>query len=358
MSRRRRGTGEGGIEELPSGSWRAILCRTGPDGNRVRSSKSFPTKAQALEWHRANATAGPVQAGTFGDWLTTWLALHKSRVSTAAYRTDSYLAERIRPILGKVRIRDLTALECQLYLASLAPLTTSERHTIGRTLRMACHAAQAAGIVPASPMRGVKVPPAPKPETTSLSHTELIRLIQAAQEHGYGPLFRLWADAGLRPGELLGLKWCDLDGHTIHVRRSVEINTGELKAPKTKGSVRRIALSAGTVTGMEPGRAASELPIFPAPRGGHWWHRNFLRHTFNPVANAAQLDITPYILRHTMATLLLQAGVNLKVVSERLGHLDVTTTLRSYAHVLPGDQERAAAVMGAILSAPHVVPTR
>lgn len=357
---KRRGRGEGGIELRPSGKWRAILCRTLPTGERIRSSKSFDTKAEALTWHRQHAETGPVEKGTLGDWFTTWLALHRTRVSGGAYRTDQgYIERRLRPALGNVKLRDINRLACERYLASLDALTPSDRHCTGRTLRMAMNAAVRAGVLPLSPMRGVKIAPPPKALTHSLTLAELQKLIATADAMGHGAPIRVAADAGLRPGELLGLKWGDLTGNVLFIQRSLEINTGKLKEPKTPGSRRKIPLSAGTVAALNARpRGHPTAPIFPTPTGLHWWQHNFRRDVFDPVALKAGVKLTPYTLRHTMATLLLQRAVGLKVVSERLGHEDVTTTLKNYSHVLPGDQEAAAALFDSILPAPPAIPLK
>jgi integrase len=356
---KRRGRGEGGVEVLPSGKFRAIVCTTSPEGKRTRSSKSFATKAEALAWLRQTQQDGPAQPGTVADWLTSWLEIHKTRVGTSAYRLDSgTVARQIQPVLGSLKLRDLTPLVIERFLAGLADTSASNRHVTGRTLRMALNAAVKSGVLPRSPMRDVKIASAPKPETRSLTELELTQLIQAADQLGHGALFRLWVDAGLRPGELLGLQWHDFDGRQIHVRRSVEINTGKLKEPKTKGSKRRIVLSEHTLVLLRLAVVGKPTdPIFPTTTGLRWLQRNFRRTVWGPVIERANLhDVSPYILRHTCATLLLRAGVNLRIVSERLGHQDVTTTLKAYSHCLPGDQERAAEVICRYLP-PHAIPT-
>lgn len=347
---KRRGTGEGGIEELPSGKWRAILCRTDHAGKRVRSSKSFPTKREALDWLDANRQAGPVQAGTFGDWLTTWLELHKTRVGAAAYHTDSGMVERhLRPGLGLVKLRDLTPLRCQTFLASISALSQSQRHKIGRTLRMACHAAEKAGTMPHSPMRRTSITPAPKPNTRAMTPEEVEAVIQAADDLGHGPLFRLWTETGLRPGELLALQWRDLDGGELFVRRSVEMVTGELKEPKTAAGRRKITLSPATASAIESSRAASESPLVPTQTGLHWRHQNFLKAIFDPVMKKAGVKgAIPYLFRHTMATSLLARGHSLNSVAERLGHKDPALTLRVYGHAMPGDSAKAAETMAGL----------
>lgn len=369
----RRGRGEGGIERLPSGSWRGVVCKTDPaTGGRVRQSKTFKMKADLLAWMASVRESGPAPDGTLGEWLDRWLELHKAEVSAGAYRTDEQVVTgrlkgaRLpddRPLAG-VRLRDLSALHCRTFLASLSALSPSERHKVGRTLRMVCNAAAAAGLVPRSPMFKVKVPPPPKADTDSLTPDELVRVVAAADARGgcWPAFFRLAADAGLRPQEMAGLWVEDLNpaAGTVRVERAVCRTSNQIKRPKSDAGRRVVALSPPTLAalaGWVAARPSDRGPfLFPAKRGGHWRLRNLDRWVYQPVIRASGVEMTPYTLRHTMATLLLRAGISLKVVSVRLGHADVATTLRNYAHVLPGDQERAAAVMGDFL-APHALPT-
>lgn len=351
----RRGRGEGGIEKLPSGSYRAVVCRTHPlTGERVRQSKTFKLKADAQAWVRSLAESGPVRKGTLGEWLDEWLNIHKAAVSAAAYETDARIVDRhLRPSpLAPAALRDLTPLRCTSFLASLHHLSQSERHKAGRTLRMVCHAAAKAGLVPRSPMSGVKVTPPPKPNTHSLTPDELATLVGAADALGHGAFFRVAADAGLRPQEMAGLQWQDFDpaAGTLFVVRAVCRVTGRLKEPKTKEGRRVIDLSAPTLAALAARPAGHPTaPLFPAPGGGHFPLGALENRVYDPVRKASKLKMTPYTLRHTMATLLLRAGINVKVVSGRLGHKDVMTTLRTYSHCIPGDQARAAAVMGGFL---------
>jgi hypothetical protein len=88
MGKKRRGRGEGEVEQLPSGHYRARVTR-GIDpatGKRVRESATFPTKQEALEWRASRLLGGLAAAGTLGDWLTRWLEFHKTRTSAGTFR--------------------------------------------------------------------------------------------------------------------------------------------------------------------------------------------------------------------------------------------------------------------------------
>jgi integrase len=367
MAKRRRGRGEGSIEELSSGHWRAVTPSRMVDGKRVRASRVFQSKPEAIAWLTAEIASGrQPAAGTVGEWLTEWLAKQQRDTGTANYQTDKGLVDRhLLPTLGSVKLRDLDRRKCSDFLSRL-PGTKSTRHAVGRTLRKALNAAVDAGRIAVTPMARMRIAARPDAEAKPFTVAELGKFVEAAEASGYGVLARVWADAGLRPSELIGLQWGDYDAArgTLTVQRAIDRHTGLVKPPKTKRSRRTIPLAASTraaIEGIRPDPDATAdfrtQPMFGAGSYHgrtitHRRYRNFVRDVWKKIharLPAGQRWATPYTLRHTCASLLLQAGVSLRTVSERLGHSDVALTLRVYAHVLPGDQDRAAAVMDTIL---------
>ncbi len=367
MGKARRGRGEGSIEELPSGRVRAVVS-LGVDpgtGKRAKLSKTFGRKADAIAWRndRQRERDGgtlTATAATLGDWLTTWLSVRKPEVAANTYRTESDTAERrVRPALGNVRLRDLTPLSVEKWFARMAEegVPQNERHKCGKLLRTCLNDAVRRKVIGSSPLRGLTIPQPPESEARSLTREQLAALLTAATELGHGAMFRLWADAGLRPGELYALAVADFDAAagTISVRSSLCQTTGRVKATKTKGSRRTLDLAPSTAAALAEwvaGRTTKTAPLFPAPEGGHWWRHSFVTLVFGPVARRAGLTevLVPYSCRHTMATLLLHDGDSIKSVSERLGHRDITTTLKTYCHAIPGAQKQSAARMERFLN--------
>jgi integrase len=187
------------------------------------------------------------------------------------------------------------------------------------------------------------------------------RLMAAASGHRLYALFVLALDTGMRQGELFALSWDDVDpsGGTLAVQRSLEEINGRqrLKEPKT-GRGRRIELSAfaAGVLQQHRERMAAEghagAPVFCSAEGGYLRKPNFLRRVYRPVLERAGLPLLRFHdLRHTAATLMLLNDVNVKVVSERLGHASIQLTLDTYSHVLPSMQRTAAAKMDAFFRA-------
>ncbi len=365
---KRRGRGEGGLEELPSGTFRAVVS-LGIDPKtrkRVRLSRTFATKREALDWRTASARthrAGGLTATatTLGEWFTTWLSIRKGTAAAGTYRTESSTLEKyLRPHLGALPVRTLTPLALERWLAKLAAeeASANSRKKAAVLLRLVLNDAVKRKVMGASPMKGVAIPKHQAEEVVPLDAARLAALLAAADAKGHGVLFRLWADAGLRPGELYGLQWGDFDpaASLLSVRRAVCSTSNKLKPPKTKRGKRTLLLSrsvAAALAAARPAESKSDDPIFPTPvSGSHWTNQNFTKSVFAAVATAAGLaDVAyPYILRHTSASHLIQKGVSLKTVSQRLGHEDEITTLRTYAHLLPGDQEKAAAAMEELLN--------
>ena len=172
---------------------------------------------------------------------------------------------------------------------------------------------------------------------------------------------------GLRRGELLGLKWSDIDltNGLMNVRRSIEQVRGtvRVKTPKTEKSHRRVTLPKSTVTELQRHsflQKKEKLRLGPLYSNDGWvfssangtiWNPDTFTGVFRRLLRDSKLDsIRFHDLRHTHATQLLKDGVFIKVVSERLGHSSVQITLDTYAHVLPNMQDEAAARIDSVIT--------
>jgi len=188
-------------------------------------------------------------------------------------------------------------------------------------------------------------------------------LFEAVRDDRLQSLYILAVHTGLRQGELLGLKWgdVDLEAGTLQVRRTLTTAKGDpvLSAPKTKGSRRTVKLSP---IALEALRSHLERQLREIDQAGDLWHENGLifasesgapldrryitTHRFKPLLKRAGLpQIRFHDLRHTCATLLLSKNINSKVVSEMLGHATTAITLDTYSHVLPNMQSEATKAM-------------
>lgn len=196
------------------------------------------------------------------------------------------------------------------------------------------------GLARPIPAVGVVLPRLPAHERPILNEEQIQSLEAVLTAHRLGFAFHLLISTGLRRGELLGLQWQDVDWthRTLRIQHSL-VGSGakrQLQDPKTPQSRRAVVLSPGEVKRLQAYRAAlaAEFPqglptwVFPSRRGTALDPRDFGR-LFATVKRKAALPAacTVHDLRHTSASLLLAAGVHPRIVSERLGHANVTVTL-------------------------------
>jgi integrase len=188
-------------------------------------------------------------------------------------------------------------------------------------------------------------------------------------ENKHRTLLAFMLCTGARPSECFAVKWSDIDfdRSTVTIQRSVEWLSKKqggswyFKDTKTKSSRRCVPLPAPMLQQLREHRAAQSEAllkigvrtdlVFASSDGTPLQRRNVSRRYFKPALRAAGLpqDLSLYALRHTCATLLLQANVHPKIVAERLGHSSVTLTMDVYSHVLPTMQTEATAQLERML---------
>jgi integrase len=242
--------------------------------------------------------------------------------------------------------------------------SANERNVTGKALRYVLKGAVELGLIPHNPSQRIKLPKVERPEKTALTREQVGDLLSKAKEISpyWYPLYVLAIDTGARIGELLALQWQDYDGLNINIRRNLEEIGGKLRLKETKtgskgrrtiplASLSRTALDERKREEGQKGRAGKIAPLFASRSGGLVLKSNLIQRYWKPLLASANLptSLRLYDLRHTCATLLLSGGVNVKVVSERLGHSTVELTLKHYSHVLPSMQELAQSTIEAIL---------
>jgi integrase len=210
-------------------------------------------------------------------------------------------------------------------------------------------------------------PPKPSavraPKMKTWTAEQLRAFLEHVRDDRLYAAWRLAATTGVRRGELLGLRWTDLDldGARASISETL-IGAREHSTPKTESGRRNVALDAETVAALRghADRQADEMAalepayednglVFCREDGSPIWPRSFSRMFARHVRDAALRPIPLKNLRHTHATLALQAGVHPKVVQERLGHANIGITLDTYSHAIPAMQEDAAAKVAALI---------
>ncbi len=279
------------------------------------------------------------------------------------------------PHLGRVPLRRLAVPHLQAMYAQLRtngrhdgkPLATKTVLNAHQVLRTALGDAERQGLVSRNVAR-MMGPPCygTAPEQSCWNEDELRTFLLAAKEHRLGPALRLTAMTGMRRGEVIGLRWSDIDVATqrLSLQRSVTCTGYQVHTTptKTRTSRRPIDLDATTIEVLARWRDAQTVELGSDERdrvvftrlNGQAVHPHVLSQSFEQVLTAAGLPrIRLHDLRHTHATLLLKAGVPIKVVSERLGHANPAFTMAGYQHVLPGMQRDAADTFARLMAEPN-----
>jgi integrase len=180
-----------------------------------------------------------------------------------------------------------------------------------------------------------------------LTPAEIASLLDAVSEMKYRTVFMLAIMSGARQGELLGLKWGDVDwkNNQIHIQRT--FNNSAWYETKTKTSNRRVDLGPAMMTELKKWKLAcspSELDlVFPNEAGQPLNHKNMVNRHFMPALRKAGVEkIRFHDLRHTYASLMIEQGENIKYVQTQLGHSSPTVTLNVYAHLMKSSNQEAA----------------
>lgn len=352
----RAGNQEGHLRQRANGLWELSVRREGG-----RQSFYGRTRAEAIkkaERAKARVAHEAQQRETVAGWIETWLGDVAAGLKPATVRKyESDTRNNVIPHIGHLRLDEVTtadvaSLQSRLRAEGKGPLTiTNARRALGTALE----AAVEAGLIASNPTRSrVLRQRAPDKVERVLNREETGRLLAAARGTRYEALFVLALTTGMRQGELLALRWRDIDleGGTLRVTGSVTTDhDGKLRilAPKTRRSRRTLGLPLIAADALRRApRQDSEL-VFPAERAGGLMRGTTVTHTYlRALLRAAELPLMKFHdLRDTAATHMLEEGIPINVVSEVLGHADEAITLRRYAHVTRGMQRAAVAAMDA-----------
>lgn len=356
----RRSAGTGSVLPYRGKRWRATFSKR-VAGERVRGTKVFHRRIDAEEWLREQIGAPTAAPGTLAEWIAEWRPIHESKTAKQTHDRDfQAIKTHIFDRIGEVRLRELSALRVEKFLADLSRdgISSSERKRAATTLRKVLSAAVRADRIPINPFEKVTIPKHRTAEVRPMTAEQAGHFcwVAGGWDELYDFGFRLWIDGAMRPGEWLGLQWTDLDEATatVKIQRSLEIKTHTLREPKTPKSRRIIPMSETTVAALRRmGVSGKTGPMFPDTLGGHMRLSNFSKWIFRPAAADAGVEwATPYTLRHTAASLLLSAGCSIPTVSARLGHEKSSQTLDTYAHIMPNDQSKATAALSGLLKPP------
>ena len=368
---RKRSHGEGSLFKRKDGYW---VAQATVQGKHI--SKYFKTQGEARKW--LHATIKQVGDGmsflaaqtTLEDFLHQWLISYQNTIRPNTF--DQYaglIHNRIIPALGKIKLKDLGTDKVQSFInyEVTRGASPSMIRYIHGVLRRALNFAVKWNLIVRNPALGISRPRIIRNEMKTLSDDQVRSFLSSVKGNRYESLYWLAISTGLRQGELLGLKWSDLEWSTkhLHIRRQVQRQKGKglvLTEPKSAAGKRLVVLSSHTIGALQThfnlqidekiaaGKRWQENDlIFPSVFGTPLDHSNLSKDFKESLVRAGLPEIRFHDLRHTAATLLLMQGVNPKIVQERLGHSDISLTLNTYSHVMPSMQEEAAEKLDELL---------
>lgn len=333
---------------------------------RAELNKILQAQSERAECERLDMTVNDY----FNLWFET-VAENRYRYKTVE-NYKGIINFDIRPMIGHIPLSNLQSRDIRRVLNAMKArgVCSNTRRRFYSVISTAFERAVAWKLLETNPVLEVKIPRHEPKKIRAMTQEEVSRFVEVTDKGRHGEYFRTALITGMRPGELAGLRWHDVDcgNLTISVQRSLawkeRFSDGWILVPtKTVRGRRQITISEELADLLGNLRKRQESVkranvngykdggfVF-ANRWGRPFHHRFITRVFKTALLRAGLPrtIRLYDLRHTSATLLLKAGEPVKAVSERLGHSTVELTLQTYAHVLPGMERDAANRMELLL---------
>ena len=278
---------------------------------------------------------------------------------------SAFLSDKL---LGKLKLSELQPYHIMRVYNDLKDQEHSQRNVqlVHSVLRRSLVMAMQQGLIGRNPTKAIAPPRVIQKEMKVLDDNQVRQLLITAHGNRYEALYHLAVTTGLRKGELLGLKWEDINwaSNTLQVKRQLQRSQGGgwvFSSPKTKAGRRMIQLGSETMKLLVTHRKHQDLErqntdwqehemVFPSMVGTPTNQRNLHKFFKRLLKKAGLPDIRFHDLRHTAATLMLMNGIPLLVVTRRLGHSKPSVTLDIYGHYLPGMQEKAANLMDELVT--------
>jgi integrase len=314
---------------------------------------------------------------TLAEFLDRWETWATTQVSAKTFeRYQELTAHHVRPHLGAAKIQQLRAVHfAELYGklqkpkaeggAGLAPRTIGHVHRLMH--RVMGHAVKW-GVILNNPVASAEPPRVTRTEIEILEPEQIKEVLEAIRGNPLYPLTVIALATGMRRGEIVGLRWgdVDLDGGSIRVERSLEQTNAGLafKAPKTRAGIRTISIPPAVTAELRRhwtwqqelrlalglGKAGDDGLVFPRPDGSPWPPDSLTADWARAVRLLKLPKVTFHALRHTHVSQLIAAGLDVVTVSRRIGHSKPTVTLDVYSHLFGSTDQRAAEVVEAALA--------
>ncbi|WP_046176513.1 tyrosine-type recombinase/integrase [Domibacillus indicus] len=361
-------------------SWYFVLTHGIKENGKPRQFKKrgFKTKQDALralhELEQSLMTNSYIKPTKmlYSDYLLNqWLEDKQTKVKKQTLNTYRWIVEKhVLPSLGHIEITLLTPMVIQKLYNQLTKekiLSDENVQKVHTLINDSLKKAERWGIISKNPASLVDRPKAERKEIKVWGVKEVQTFLKYAENYNrYYIAFLLALTTGMRQGEILGLRWKDVDFEKDCLRITQTLSTdGKEIFPytKTKSGTRTVDLPEETLIQLEKHKKLVDkekqelgaalyknMDLVVCTATGTPTNKDNIRRTFKAIIKKAGLPMIRFHdMRHTHATLLLLQGVNPKIVSERLGHADVRITLDTYSHLLPSMQKDTAVQFGKML---------
>ncbi len=390
---KRRGNGEGSIVKRKDGKWQGyVTVGYDPESEKPKKKYFYSSTRKEIQ-EKITDALGKVQAGTYrepsklklAEWLNTWLNdyMKPSLRPTTWGSYEVQIKKHILPTLGHLRLSQLQTSNLQaLYNqklnggradgkeGGLSPRSVRYIHVV---IHAALEQAKKEGMITFNVADAVKLPKEEKKEIQCFNTQGVKIFLTHARKTKYFPAYFLALNTGLRRGELLGLRWKDVDLEgNVDIEGSVSVTQGlvrvngglKFQEPKTKLSQRTISVSKEVVKELKAHKTVQQKQklsagaaydreldlVFCNELGKPLCPRGFTRHYERLLKTAGLKKITFHAIRHTFATLSLEEGTNPRTIQEALGHHKVAFTLDVYSRVTSKMKKEATDKIGALMT--------
>ena len=369
---KKRKNGEGTLRLRKDGRWEGRIVvgyneKSLPITKCVtaKTKTECSTKLEALKEQYGRSSDRIKADMPFGDWIDFWYQTYCRHTLRITTRTDyeNRIYNHIIPEIGKIPLNRLSQSDLQQFYAKEKTdgrklhaktygkgLSDRTIRGIHANCRTALQRAVQEDLIRINPAVGCKLPPKKAKEMQVLTPPEITRFLIQAREEGYYELFLLELTTGMRRGEILALKWRDLNLKTgeLHISRQVLKVNGKvlISTPKTKSSNRMILLPPEMLELLAELKTRTDSEwIFPSPLDlTQPRHPAAVYHRFQKILTRANCKrVRFHDLRHTFATMALENGMDIKTLSAMIGHVSAETTLNIYSHITDTMQQQAAA---------------
>lgn len=369
---KRRKNGEGTLRLRKDGRWEGRIVvgyneKSLPITKCVtaKTKTECSTKLEALKEQYGRSSDKIKPDMPFGDWINFWYQTYCRHTLRITTRTDyeNRIYNHIIPEIGKIPLNKLSQSDLQQFYAKEKTdgrklhaktygkgLSDRTIRGIHANCRTALQRAVQDGLIRTNPAVGCKLPPKKAREMQVLTQNEILRFLHQAKEEGYYELFLLELGTRMRRGEILALKWSDLNFATgeLRIERQVYIIKAEviISVPKTKASIRTVILPPSLLKTLVAYKKTVDSEwMFPSPTdNGRPRNPSSVRKRLQLILERAGCKkVRFHDLRHTFATMALEHGMDVKTLSATIGHVSSATTLDIYSHITDTMQRQAAA---------------